>query len=87
MEKWLSGLRRTTGNRVNVDSVSRVQIPSFPPCYIALYLVLKRTFNDYFLLNIVLFYFREQFGNKNSINVQVNFSLPLRLEVKSVNTY
>ena len=31
MESWLSGLRRTTGNRVYVDSVSRVQIPNSPP--------------------------------------------------------
>ena len=31
MESWLSGLRRTTGNRVYVDSVPRVQIPNSPP--------------------------------------------------------
>ena len=31
MEKWLSGRRRTIGNRVYVDSVSRVRIPSSPP--------------------------------------------------------
>ena len=31
MESWLSGLRRTTGNRVYVNSVPRVQIPNSPP--------------------------------------------------------
>ena len=31
MERWLSGLKRTTGNRVSVDSASRVQIPISPP--------------------------------------------------------
>ena len=31
MQKWLSGRRRTIGNRVGVDSVSRVQIPSSAP--------------------------------------------------------
>ena len=31
MESWLSGRRRTTGNRVGVMSVSRVQIPDSPP--------------------------------------------------------
>ena len=30
-ERWLSGLKRTTGNRVSVDSASRVQIPISPP--------------------------------------------------------
>ncbi len=40
MEKWLSGLRRTTGNRVNVSSVSRVQIPPFPPKALGMYRVL-----------------------------------------------
>ena len=33
MESWLSGRRRTTGNRVYVMSVPRVQIPDSPPCY------------------------------------------------------
>ena len=32
MESWLSGRRRTTGNRVTVMSGSRVQIPNSPPC-------------------------------------------------------
>jgi hypothetical protein len=31
MESWLSGLRRTTGNRVRVNSPPRVQIPDSPP--------------------------------------------------------
>ena len=31
MESWLSGRRRTTGNRVCVMSVPRVQIPDSPP--------------------------------------------------------
>ena len=31
VESWLSGLRRTTGNRVYVNSVPRVQIPNSPP--------------------------------------------------------
>ena len=31
MESWLSGRRRTIGNRVGVMSVSRVQIPNSPP--------------------------------------------------------
>ena len=31
MESWLSGRRRTTGNRVYVNSVTRVQIPNSPP--------------------------------------------------------
>ena len=31
MERWLSGLKRTTGTRVCVNSASRVQIPLFPP--------------------------------------------------------
>ena len=31
MESWLSGRRRTTGNRVTVMSGSRVQIPNSPP--------------------------------------------------------
>ena len=31
MESWLSGRRRTTGNRVTVMSGSRVQIPDSPP--------------------------------------------------------
>ncbi len=31
MESWLSGRRRTIGNRVGVMSVSRVQIPDSPP--------------------------------------------------------
>ena len=31
MQKWLSGRRRTIGNRVGVDSVSRVQIPPSAP--------------------------------------------------------
>ena len=31
MESWLSGRRRTTGNRVSVNSASRVQIPNSPP--------------------------------------------------------
>ena len=33
MESWLSGRRRTIGNRVGVMSVSRVQIPDSPPDY------------------------------------------------------
>ena len=33
MESWLSGRRRTTGNRVTVMSGSRVQIPDSPPVY------------------------------------------------------
>ena len=33
MESWLSGRRRSTGNRVGVMSVSRVQIPASPPDY------------------------------------------------------
>ena len=31
MESWLSGIRRTTGNRVYVNSVPRVQILNSPP--------------------------------------------------------
>ncbi len=31
MESWLSGLRRTTGNRVTANTRSRVQIPNSPP--------------------------------------------------------
>ena len=31
MESWLSGLRRTTGNRVWADTPPRVQIPNSPP--------------------------------------------------------
>ena len=31
MESWLSGLRRTTGNRVWGDTSPRVQIPNSPP--------------------------------------------------------
>ncbi len=31
MQKWLSGRRRTIGNRVTVNSGSRVQIPSSAP--------------------------------------------------------
>ena len=31
LESWLSGRRRTIGNRVGVMSVSRVQIPDSPP--------------------------------------------------------
>ena len=31
MESWLSGLRRTTGNRVWGDTSPRVQIPDSPP--------------------------------------------------------
>ena len=30
MESWLSGLRRTTGNRVWGDTSPRVQIPNSP---------------------------------------------------------
>ena len=30
-ERWMSGLSRTPGKRVYVNSVSRVRIPSFPP--------------------------------------------------------
>ena len=46
MQKWLSGRRRTIGNRVGVDSVSRVQIPPSAPrwskrciCLLRLFLV------------------------------------------------
>ncbi len=31
MESWLSGRRRTTGNRVYLIRVTRVQIPNSPP--------------------------------------------------------
>ena len=31
IERWPSGLRRTLGKRVYVNSVSRVRIPSPPP--------------------------------------------------------
>lgn len=31
MESWLSGLKRTIGNRVSVMSASGVQIPNSPP--------------------------------------------------------
>ena len=31
LESWLSGLRRTTGNRVTAYTRSRVQIPDSPP--------------------------------------------------------
>ena len=31
LESWLSGLRRTTGNRVWGDTSPRVQIPNSPP--------------------------------------------------------
>ncbi len=31
MESWLSGLKRTIGNRVCVNSAPRVQIPNSPP--------------------------------------------------------
>src|SRR6185436_11002524 len=33
-ERWPSGLRRTLGKRVNVNSVSRVRIPLSPPASI-----------------------------------------------------
>ena len=33
LESWLSGRRRTIGNRVGVMSVSRVRIPDSPPDY------------------------------------------------------
>lgn len=31
MDRWLSGLRRTIGNRVMVNSYTGVQIPLCPP--------------------------------------------------------
>ena len=33
LESWLSGLRRTTGNRVWANTPPRVQIPNSPPVF------------------------------------------------------
>ena len=72
MEKWLSGRRRTIGNRVYVDSVSRVRIPSSPPIETAEFITSSAVSSLFFLL----FELRCSKSSKQRFLVSLTGSIP-----------